>query len=432
MLLLGTAIVALVWANSAWHESYEHLWETPLTIGIGGAAFTRSLHFWINDGLMAVFFLVVGLEIKRELVHGALAEIRRAALPVAAALGGMAIPAALYLAINLGRGVPRGWGVPMATDIAFAVGVLALLGRRVPAAMRVLLLTVAIVDDIGAILVIALFYSAGLSAVGVLWATAGALLLIALPRFGVRPGWLYALPFALLWAGCYQAGVHPTIAGVIAGLATPARSWLSRDQFVAVAREAVEDFERRSAHRETGHELLLPLNRLAFAQREAIAPALRLEIALHPWVAYGIMPLFALANAGVRLDGVALEGPIPAAVFAGVVAGLVVGKPVGILLAAWLAVRAGVGALPHGLGWRHLTVLGLVAGIGFTMAIFIAELGFGGTAQLGVAKLAVLAGTALAGAGALSLGRFWLPLPRTAAEEPDEADVESSSAHWSP
>jgi NhaA family Na+:H+ antiporter len=430
IILLVAAAAALVWANSGWHESYEHLWHTMVGLRIGGWGFERDLHFWINEGLMTVFFLVVGLEIKREMVEGALADWQRASLPIVAAIGGMLVPAGIYFAINPSGPTSDGWGVPMATDIAFAVGVLTLLGRRVPAALRILLLALAIIDDIGAILVIAVFYSAGIGLEGMATAAAGVLLLVLLHRMGVRPGWSYAIPLGITWAGLYQAGVHPTIGGVVVGLLTPVRRWVGAEGFVAVAERAVEDLRARVGRGAPDRELLGPLNDVAFARREAIAPAIRLERALHGWVAFGIMPLFALANAGVRLAGIELGGTGFWPVLGGVGLGLVVGKPLGVVLTSWAAVRVGLCALPAGLTWAGVFVMGAVAGIGFTMAIFIAELAFSDPMLLGVAKLGVLGATALAAVIGLVTGRVLLREPESARPAAAESAVEKSTDLW--
>jgi len=398
-------------------------------VGLGEGLFAKDLHFWINEGLMTVFFLVVGLEIKRELVEGALADWQRAALPIVAALGGMLVPAAIYLAINPAAPTHEGWGVPMATDIAFAVGVLLLLGRRAPPALRIFLLAVAIIDDIGAIVVIALFYSSGLNPEAIGLIAAGLILLFVLKRIGATPGWPYAVPLIVIWVALYRTGIHPTLAGVMVGLAIPARPWVGAAGFVAVAREALDDFQVRAARGATDHDLIAPLDRVAFAQREAISPAVRLEQALHRWVAFGIIPLFALANAGVRVAGIEIGGPGFLPVFLGVILGLVVGKPLGILVLTWLAVRIRLCSLPAGLGWRGVFVVGIVAGIGFTMAIFIAELAFTNPTLLGVAKLGVLSATGIAAAIGLLTGRAIL---HPAVVEPGAAaaDIEKSTDLW--
>ncbi|MEO7331574.1 MAG: Na+/H+ antiporter NhaA [Minicystis sp.] len=384
IVLLLAALVALVWANSRFAHSYERLWQTTLTVGIGRWISEKPLHFWIDDGLMVVFFFVVGLEIRREIHHGELSEPRRAALPVVAALGGMLAPAALYFAINRFSPARGGWGVPMATDIAFAVGVLALLGKRVPAALRVLLLALAIIDDLGAIVVIAVFYSGGLAWKGLALAALGVLGVLFLRALGVRRALIYMAPGIVIWAGLLIAGIHPTIAGVLLGLLYPAE----RD--------------------------------------EAAAPAVSLEAALHPWVAFVIMPLFALANAGVDLGGVSLAEPASKGILLGVVLGLVLGKPVGIIIACTLAVWLKIAVRPRGVTLRGLTVVGMVAGIGFTMAIFIAGLAFPDKGMLGTAKLAVLLASAVAGVLALLVGRLVLP-PMTAGAEISVDDAEAST-----
>ena len=428
ILLLVAAAVALVWANSGWSESYDHLWHTPLTIGLGPWTMERDLHFWINELLMTVFFLLAGLEIKRELVSGALSDVRRAALPLAAALGGMLVPAAVFFALNAGQAGAHGWGVPMATDIAFAVGVLTLLGRRVHPALRVLLLAFAIIDDVGAILVIAIFYSSGLAVDGLAVAGGGLLLALGFLWIGVRPGLVFALPLLVMWGGLYRAGIHPTIAGVVLGLLIPARAWYGPQGFMAVAQRALEEFRHRADAGKPEHDLLAPLDEIATAQREAVAPGVRGEVVLHPWVAFGIMPLFALANAGVNLGGIDFAIPGGWLVLTGVAAGLFIGKPLGVLVASWLSVRLKLCVLPEGVTWSAVLVMGAAGGIGFTMAIFISELAFVGNELLELSKLGVLAGTAASGILAMVGGRFLLP------SRPEDTDLtesgEEAEAHW--
>ncbi|MFQ5704550.1 MAG: Na+/H+ antiporter NhaA [Gemmatimonadales bacterium] len=431
IVLIVAAAVALAWANSPWSDLYEALWHTPITIGLGSWRVEESLHFWINDLLMTVFFLLVGLEIKREIVEGALSDMRRAALPIAGALGGMLFPAAIYIAINSSGGASQGWGVPMATDIAFAVGVLTLLGKRVPATLRVLLLALAIIDDVGAILVIALFYSSGFAFDGLAIAAAGVLLLFVLLKMGVRSSLLFAITILIIWTGMLRSGIHPTIAGVIAGLCAPARSWFGKAGFLEVARSALDDFQSRVDRPHTDHELIEPLSRLAQARREALSPALRLETALHPWVAYLIMPVFALANAGIHMGGLELGHPDFSAVVAGVMVGLVLGKPLGILLVSWIAVRLRLCALPEGVSWGGMLVVGSVAGIGFTMAIFISELAFQDAQLLELAKLSVLLATALAAAIGLLAGRVFLQRQQPGSlADVTASDAELSAEYW--
>jgi len=431
IVLLVAAVIALGWANSPWAESYEHLWHTRLAIGLGSWSFEESLHFWINDFLMAVFFYVVGLEIKREIFEGALSDMRQAALPIAAAIGGMAIPALLFAGITIGGPAHHGWGVPMATDTAFAVGILTLLGKRVPSALRVLLLAIAIIDDIGAILVIAIFYSNGFHPQALLLAAGGILGIQILNWVGVRPGLVWAIPPLLVWIGMLQLGVHPTIAGVIVGLMTPIKPWFGRTQFLEVARGALDDFQQRTQDGADDHDLLEPLQLLALARREALGPAKRIESRLHPIVAFLIMPLFALANAGVPLSGLQFDVTGLPAAMVGVVVGLAIGKPLGILGASWISVRAGLCRLPPGVNWRGIAVLGMAGGIGFTMAIFIAQLAYAGGPYIGAAKLAVLIGTGLAGAGALLGGVFLLPSEQPAdVSEISMSDLEASVEYW--
>lgn len=409
LLLLAAAATALVWANSPWADSYDALWRIEIGFDVGGVGLRNTLHWWVNDGLMTIFFFVVGLEIKREIMEGELASARRASLPLAAALGGMLAPALIFVAVTEGSSATRGWGIPMATDIAFAVGVLSLLGKRVPPALRVLLLALAIVDDVGAILVIAVSYSSGLN-LEAIWTLVGALvLLFVMRKFGVRQVPLYFVPGIALWIGVHEFGVHAAIAGVALGLLTPHASWFGKERFLAVADSATAEFRARAevAHRD--EDLMRPLSRLAVAQREALSPIARLQNGFHGYVAYGIMPLFALANAGVALGGVDLGNETVFQAGLGVAVALVVGKPLGVVAGSWIAVRAGVSALPLGVNWRGILVVGMVAGIGFTMAIFIAGLAFPpiqGVESLyhPVAKLAVLVGSGVAAAVGLALG----------------------------
>jgi Na+:H+ antiporter, NhaA family len=388
ILLLVAAVVALAWANSPWGPAYEALLHTPIGIRVSGLAFERDVQFWVNDGLMVVFFFVVGLEIKRELHAGELSEVRRAALPALAALGGMVVPATIYFLLNRDTPAVSGWGVPMATDIAFAVGILALLGKRVPPALRILLLALAVIDDLGAIVVIALFYSSSLSVGGFAVAGAGILLILLMQKLGFRSPWSYVLPALATWAGIYGSGVHPTIAGVIIGLLTPVRVWFGR---------------------------------------EAVSPVTRLERALHGWVAFAIMPIFAMANAGVVLGNARIGGD-GATVLVGVAAGLVVGKPIGVIGFSWLAVRARLAVLPAGVGWTGISVVGLVAGIGFTMALFIATLAFPSGSMIEVSKLGILLASATAAVLGLAAGRLLLSsTTREAARTLEEAEASTTS-----
>jgi NhaA family Na+:H+ antiporter len=394
--LLGAIVVALVWINSPWGDAYERLWHTPMVLTIGHTDIGTDLHFWIQDGLMTLFFLLVGLEIKRELTIGELRRPRAAALPAIAAIGGMVVPAALYLAIAGGGDAQRGWGVPIATDIALALGALALAARHAPASLKPLLLTLAIVDDIGAIVVIAIFYSHGGQPV----ALGGALLVVAavllLERLHVRAGWVYLGLGLLLWLECYLAGIHPTLAGVVMGLLTPVYPF---QHPAPVSREA-----RRIAD-ETADEPD-PIDadapawlELAWLSREAVSPLARVEHALLPWSSFLIVPLFALSSAGVRLSVDAISAAFGGVVAIGVLVGLVVGKPMGVVLASLLARWTKVGEAPPDVGVRAIVGLGMTAGIGFTVGLFIAELAFPAQPELlAQAKIGILFASVAAGA----------------------------------
>lgn len=418
ILLLVTATIAMVWANSPWRATYEALWTVPLGMRLGDWSFVRDLRWWVNDGLMAVFFFVVGLEIRREIHRGELSELRRAALPIAAAMGGMAVPAVLYLALNAGLPSSVGWGVPMATDIAFAVGVLALLGDRVAPALRILLLSLAVIDDLGAILVIALFYSDGVSLGALAVAAAGLATIPLLQRFGLRSPLVYVPGALLAWAGAYAAHVHPTIAGVAVGLLTPVRAWLGPVRFAEAAEEAAREV-RAGAERGEG-ELQAHFGPLQDVAREAVSPVERLQHALHGWVAFGVMPLFALANAGVALGDADVAGEWR--VFAGVFVGLLLGKPLGVVAVSRLAAATGLAAVPRGVPWSQVSVVGVVAGIGFTMALFIAQLAFPPGPALETAKLAILAASVCAGLLGYAVGRMVLTRSPDAARTHEEAE----------
>ncbi len=408
VVLLLAAAAALIWANSPLADSYQHLWHTPISIGIGESTYSQSLHFWINDGLMTVFFLVVGMEIRREIHEGALSTPALASLPLAAALGGVVVPAVIYLGINSDPLLQRGWAIPTATDIAFAVGVLALLGRSIPGSIRIFLLALAIIDDIAAVLIIAIVYSSGLDYSGLLVAALGVALVLGFQSIGIGSAFAYVLPGAILWYGVLRTGAHPTLAGVVLGLMTPAIARRTREQPFAVASRALSDFDERSrAAVAEARELLLPVRRLELAQRDLLPPVVRVQAALHPWVAFGVMPLFALANAGVAIHGANMSG-VSLSVLGGVALALVIGKPVGILLGSWLAVRVGVSRLPPGVTWQGIGVVGCLGGIGFTMSIFIAMLAFQEEELLAAAKLGVVLASVVAAVVGLIVGRIYV------------------------
>jgi Na+:H+ antiporter, NhaA family len=424
VVLLIAAAAALIWANSPAAASYGHLWHTPLTIGLGDYVFSRPLHFWINDALMTVFFLVVGMEIRREIHEGALATLQTAALPLAAAIGGIIVPAVLYLAINNVAVLREGWAVPTATDIAFAVGVLALLGKSIPSSVRILLLALAIIDDIAAVIIIAIFYSGGLEISGLLIAGIGVLLVLGLQRIGIGTAYAYIVPGAILWFGMLETGAHPTLAGVVLGFMTPVLRRRPRERLVHAASSALNDFGQRSEdEHQDPHALIEPIKQLRHAQRELLPPVVRVQMALHPWVAFGIMPLFALANAGVNLEGVDFSSAGARNVILGVAIALVAGKPIGIVLGSWVAVRVGWCRLPPGVTWRGVLLVGSLGGIGFTMSIFIATLAFSDGDLLAAAKYGVLLASVSAAILGLSLGRIYARSARS--REPHAVSVEA-------
>jgi len=401
VVLAVCTLVALLAANSPWGERYSAFWEVPISLSIGDFALKHTLREWINDGLMTIFFFVVGLEIKREMIGGELRDPRKAALPIVAAAGGMVVPAATYLLLQAGRPGESGWGIPMATDIAFVVGILALLGPRVPAGLKILLLTLAIVDDIGAVLVIALFYTDHISLTALVWAAAGFVGVSAMSRAGVRQVPIYVVLGIGIWLAFLESGVHPTVAGVLLGLMTPAVAWVGdRDLFEALS-DAMEklfgDDEDESAESKRRKKL----GGLSKVAHEAVSPLSRLEHALHHWVALAIMPLFALANAGVRLEPSALGDPVAWAV----TAGLVLGKPSGILAFSAAAIWLGVARLPAGVDWRIMFGAGCLAGVGFTMSLFIAGLALP-EELLDAGKVGILVGSMASAAAGYGLLRF--------------------------
>ena len=394
LLLLCTAI-ALLWANSSWADSYITLFQTNLTAGFGDFVLSKPLLLWINDGLMAIFFFVVGLEIKRELLIGELASRQQAMLPIVAALGGMVVPAIIYIAVNSGTDGVRGWGIPMATDIAFVVGILALLGNRVQPALRVFLVALAIVDDIGAVLVIAVFYTAQISWTSL--AIGGVLLicLVVANMVGVRRPLVYALFGGALWLAFLKSGVHATVAGVLVAMTIPSRYRINTGEFVDRGRSLLDEIERVGDDREGAvtDEEQDAVNELENACERVQTPLQRLEHGLHPWVTFVIMPVFALANAGVVLG----TDVFSSRVSLGVIAGLVLGKQIGITGFSWVAVRIGLASLPRDAGWRHIYGAGWLAGIGFTMSLFIASLAFTDPTYLTPAKLGILSASVIAG-----------------------------------
>ncbi|KRT64220.1 MAG: Na+/H+ antiporter NhaA, Na+:H+ antiporter, NhaA family [Candidatus Dadabacteria bacterium CSP1-2] len=389
-----------MWANSPWFDSYFDLWQTKLKIGLGSFVLDKPLILWINDGLMAMFFFFVGLEIKREILVGELSSPRQAALPIVAALGGMIVPAILYLVLNAGKPGASGWGIPMATDIAFTLGVLALLGKRVPIALKVFLTSVAIVDDIGAVLVIAFFYTSQIYWSNLIVGAGFLIALILANRAGIRHPLVYAsLGIGGLWLAFLMSGVHATIAGVLSAMTIPASTRIGREEFLEKSRYILKEFEGASVNEKsvlTSRQQRRAAEALEKASELVQTPLQRLEHDLHPWVIFGIMPLFALANAGVSLDG-NLTQVLINPVTLGIVFGLVFGKQIGITLFSWLAVRSGIATLPVGVNWWQVYGVGWLAGIGFTMSLFIAGLAFRDIALLSLAKLGILTASLIAG-----------------------------------
>ena len=403
--MLAMAVVALVWANSPFGDSYVELWETLISVHLGELIhIDLSLRGWVNDLAMAIFFFVVALEIKRELVRGELRDPRAAALPALAAVGGMIVPATIYALFNVGSAGADGWGIPMATDIAFAVGVLSLLGRRVPSSLVVFLLTLAIVDDLGAIVVIAVFYTSGLSfgwlAVGIGCIVAA----IVLNRSDVRSLVPYFLLVALCWLALHESGVHATLAGVAFGLVTPSHAFVRPPLFGPRARDLVARVEAARAGEGRAHgndeEALEAdaLNELITLSAESQPPLDRLEHRLLPWTTFAIVPIFALANAGVRVSWDDLTGAFSEPVTLGVMLGLVIGKPVGIMVFSLLAVRVGIGRKPAGATWPQIFGVGMLGGVGFTVALFVTELAFEPGVLADQAKIGILAASTVAGA----------------------------------
>lgn len=399
ILLLICAALALAWANSPWVDSYQRIWATIITVDAGPLHLSKPFLLWVNDGLMAVFFFVVGLEIKREFLVGELASARQAALPIAGAFGGVMIPALIYTGFNLRHEGAHGWGIPMATDIAFALGVMALLGSRVPLGLTVFLAALAIADDIAAVLVIAVFYTSELYRTAMFGAFVCVGILAILNWLGARKPLVYVIVGIALWVAVLKSGVHATVAGVLLAMFIPARTRIDPDAYVVEARDLVERFAsacRPSSSVLQNEEQQTALQSLEGATEDVQPPLHRLERALHPWVTFLIMPLFAFANAGVVFRGESAPN-VAHPVVLGVALGLFFGKPIGIFTASWIAVRIRIADLPAGVRWPHIHGAAWLGGIGFTMSLFIAGLAFGSGALLANAKLGILMGSATAG-----------------------------------
>ncbi len=404
IVLVLAAVLALIWANSQWSDTYLDLLHLGIGFSVGDFELHEDLHFWVNDGLMAIFFFVVGLELKREFAVGELRSPKRAMLPIAAAIGGMLVPAGIYAGFNASGVGSAGWGIPMATDIAFAIGVLALLGRRVPAALKVFLVAVAIVDDLGAVLVIAIFYTGqfDLGALGwaaLLWAGMWALWFL-----NIRSGHAYLLLAIPMWYALEQSGIHGTVAGVLAAMTIPSSVRIAPDSFLAGARDALGVFERETARGRnvlTSRDQQASLHAIARVVEESQTTLQKLESALHPWSTFFVVPVFVFANAGVVLTAppdMALSS-IPL----GIILGLLIGKPAGVLLGSLLAIRTGLATAPFGVSWTQFSGIGLLAGIGFTMSLFIAQLAFADAQLLDMAKLGILGGSLISGSCGFAL-----------------------------
>jgi NhaA family Na+:H+ antiporter len=412
ILLLLAAIAALVWANSPWHESYHHVWDLELRL----SRLTLPVHAWINDAMMAIFFFLVGMEIKHEIVHGELSDLRRASLPIFAALGGMIVPAAIYGFINFRQPGQHGWGIPMATDIAFSLGVLAMV-KGIPAELKVFLLSLAIADDIGAIAVIAIFYTETLRIQSLIIGLLLLLIIYLIYRLGVQRPMLYALLGILFWVAILRSGIHATIAGVILGFLVPTTARLSFAEFESVGTDVVNRYREALAAGDeaTASRMLGVLEQVVSATE---APSERLTRKLNDWVSFLVLPLFALANAGVEFSSGGMGQLVRSHVAWGVFFGLVLGKPLGIAAFSWIGVKLGITTLPKHVDWLLVTAVGMLAGIGFTVSIFISSLAFDDPALLMDAKAAVLGASLVAGlAGYFGLRRSVTAEPVTETTE---------------
>lgn len=427
VLLFLAVVAAMIWVNSPWAESYHALWHYKLGLTYDGQEFAFDLHHWINDGLMAMFFFMVGLEIKREFVGGELNDIRKAALPIAAAVGGMVVPALLYLAINHSGPGADGWGVPMATDIAFTLGLVSLLGNRVPLALKVFLTALAIVDDLGSVLVIAFFYTSNIQGQYLLWAGLFLALLAAGNLMGIRSSWYYALIGIVgVWLHFLLSGVHATIAGVLAALFIPVRVQLDEENFNRHMKALTLRFDEASRNNVVfmTDEQLHVIEEMKMASQDALTPLQRIEHGLNPLVSFIVLPLFALANGGITLSG-KLTDLLLQPVSLGIMAGLLLGKFVGIAGMSHLVVRLGWAQLPERTSWRHLYGAALMAGIGFTMSLFVSGLAFDDEELANQAKVGIMAASIIAGAG----GLIWF---RTLCPDPEKAGNEKAAPHGHP
>jgi NhaA family Na+:H+ antiporter len=398
IVLLISVVVAIAWANSPYHEFYEHLWHINFSVGFGDSILSHPLHIWINDGLMAIFFFVIGLELKREFMEGELSSFQKASLPMTAALGGMLIPALIYYAINYGTDAAHGWGIPMATDIAFALALLSMASKHIPSSVKVFLSALAVADDLGAVLVIAFFYTASINFIALAVGGAFLLVLIIGNRMGVRSSMFYLIIGLGVWTGFLLSGVHATIAGVLVAFTIPAVTKIDEQIYSSNLRKLSYDFEvdipeKGSLITPKQNKTIQKVKSLSMA---AETPLQTIEHALHPWVAFVIMPLFALANAGIVINSDFFSSIINP-VTIGVGAGLIVGKFAGILLFCWIMVKLGLARLPEEANWKHIAGVALLAGIGFTMSLFISGLAFANPVFIDQAKYGILIASIFAG-----------------------------------
>lgn len=408
IVLFASVLIAIIWANSPYHEAYHHLWEIKLSIGIDQYILNKPLHIWINDGLMAIFFFVIGLELKREFIDGELSTLKKAGLPMMAAFGGMIFPAIIFFLINKGTDAGHGWGIPMATDIAFALALLSMAGKHIPGSLKVFLSALAVADDLGAVLVIAFFYTSNLNFLPLGIAALCLLILLAGNKLGIRSTAFYLLIGIAVWIGFLLSGVHATIAGVLVAFTIPAATRINENYFSSRLRKLSDEFEQEVPNNST---LTTPNQHMTIAQVKnltlaAETPLQKIEYALHPWVAFVIMPLFALANAGIIIGAdffTALVNPVSI----GVIAGLIAGKFTGILLFTWIMVRSGLSQLPEQARWKHIAGVALLAGVGFTMSLFISNLAFENPEFMEQAKYGILTASVIAGVMGVFLLKYF-------------------------
>ncbi len=400
ILLFVATVIALFWANSQFLDSYHTLLKNMVTVGFDQYKIEKPLLIWINDGLMAIFFFVVGLEIKRELLIGELSTFKQAVLPIVAAIGGMIIPAVIYLYFNNGTSSQNGWGIPMATDIAFSLGVVSLLGKRVPFTLKVFLTAFAIIDDIGAVIVIAVFYTSSISIAALAIGGAFFLMLILSNLLHVRSPFVYILFGVCMWIAFLKSGVHPTIAGVLIAFTIPAKARINSMEFLERGKNILIDLEKSQVHGEkvrTTGALNSAIYDLEDSSEKVLAPAHRIEHNLHPLVAYFIMPVFAFANAGITVEGNFINSLLHP-VTLGILAGLFFGKQLGIFIFSWIACKIRIASLPENISWRQMYGIALIGGIGFTMSLFIAALAFGESEMIINAKIGIFLASFVSGA----------------------------------